>query len=965
MTIHLPERFSQKLQDDTIWNANVSRTIANVEEYYCRSPYFFPEYTIHGSKHVNNVLEISDRLIPIPCMDALDCRDLGIFILSVLLHDIGMFLEKEGLHQLISGRYKEEKIPDLDEYSWQEEWERYLNKVRRYPDKVLLHLFGSAAQIQIPPADMSQLRPIDILVYGDFLRQFHPRLAHQMALSGFMGQETMDLFQGVDMDREIRELTGLLVRSHGIALRDAYPFLSDRYLPPQQPKGIPIFYLMSLLRIADHLDAGQGRAPRQIQAMDRQFSPASQAEWNWNQAIDYHDYLWDRPKETLFIHAQPQNTVQYQQVKNWLLGIQRELDLCWAVLGEYYGQEQDCLLSIRRVNSNVTDPKTKAYFEQMYVTRPVGLTINPDILELLIGPLYDNNPSCGVRELVQNAVDACRERRVKEQRQHNLEYKGKVEVIVDTREKYLLVCDNGIGMAEDTLIDYYLTAGSSYRNSDQWADAFIVDQKSTVPRTGKFGIGVLSAFLLGSRIHVETRSVDKQDGLFFDFKLGDSMINVSKSRNIEVGTKIKIQLTDKMLNQLADKRLSLDMGEFGIGFTRKASGNFDDLKDEVVQLGSRYYDFKYRWYYGEEPSICYTVDGSETVKNGTVPDGSRRCPGWFSLEGTDFPSYQWTYRPLQLCTGQGFSFRGDYNPLAGGWEELFEPLDKKILSPLYCNGIMIPYSTYPDFGGRRWIPMPTVSVTDYENRLKVSLDRNTCEVPAIHLLYMELCRYLIASLLSIPDKIMASEHWSLFKRPDFIFYQGSFTLEDEAFLRVSGIDEYYTLSSAKPAQLLKNLKNVPFKTIKKNRRELKSWKDFIECLSDNVVKVSGERELEESWLSNMDKTYNRHKNIVVSKDPLLRDIMAKARSPVIAQHKIRTEPYASASPDAFAFFYKEGTKQALPESDAQDDLGMVIEELLHNDVWIPMDRKAREKKYAYAFERLRGYMEHMEDSPYF
>jgi hypothetical protein len=34
---------------------------------------------------------------------------------------------------------------------------------------------------------------------------------------------------------------------------------------------------------------------------------------------------------------------------------------------------------------------------------------NADLLKLLVAPLYGNDPSIGVRELIQNAIDAVRE----------------------------------------------------------------------------------------------------------------------------------------------------------------------------------------------------------------------------------------------------------------------------------------------------------------------------------------------------------------------------------------------------------------------------------------------------------------------------------------------------------------------------------------------------------------------------
>ena len=64
-------------------------------------------------------------------------------------------------------------------------------------------------------------------------------------------------------------------------------------------------------------------------------------------------------------------------------------------------------LAIRRVDSNLQSP---AYQQRLpYVPRRTGFSADPNLLTLLVEPLYGKYPNVGVRELVQNAADAVRE----------------------------------------------------------------------------------------------------------------------------------------------------------------------------------------------------------------------------------------------------------------------------------------------------------------------------------------------------------------------------------------------------------------------------------------------------------------------------------------------------------------------------------------------------------------------------
>src|SRR5205823_3373386 len=127
---------------------------------------------------------------------------------------------------------------------------------------------------------------------------------------------------------------------------------------------------------------------------------------------------------------------------------------------------------------------------------------DPEILKLLIEPLYGADGGIAVRELVQNAVDACIERRdyvdhatAGDSEKEIPETNVTVHLEIDEDVAWLTVTDAGIGMTADVIKNYFLKAGASFRRSDAWRKQHETKEgKSRVLRSGRFGIGVLAAF---------------------------------------------------------------------------------------------------------------------------------------------------------------------------------------------------------------------------------------------------------------------------------------------------------------------------------------------------------------------------------------------------------------------------------------------------------------------------------------
>lgn len=142
-----------------------------------------------------------------------------------------------------------------------------------------------------------------------------------------------------------------------------------------------------------------------------------------------------------------------------------------------------------------------------------------EIRRLLMGErLYDGKPALALRELYQNAMDACRYR---EMRVRYLRGCGKeprdwagsirIEMGEDSRGRYVECLDNGVGMSVDQLKGTFTRAGRRFDQSHSFrreqATWLRHDPSLRLYPNSRFGIGVFSYFMLADAMTIVTRPV--------------------------------------------------------------------------------------------------------------------------------------------------------------------------------------------------------------------------------------------------------------------------------------------------------------------------------------------------------------------------------------------------------------------------------------------------------------------------
>ncbi|WP_416876347.1 ATP-binding protein [Kitasatospora sp. SC0581] len=150
------------------------------------------------------------------------------------------------------------------------------------------------------------------------------------------------------------------------------------------------------------------------------------------------------------------------------------------------------------------------------------------VRSLLMGVELYRDRDLAVRELYQNALDACRYARARVQyldrsrifRLGPLSYEGRIEFRqgVDEDGRAYLECeDNGVGMGEEELRGVFSNAGARFAEQLDFklerAEWRKVDPPVELYPNSRFGIGVLSYFMLADEIRVTTCRLDTKGRL--------------------------------------------------------------------------------------------------------------------------------------------------------------------------------------------------------------------------------------------------------------------------------------------------------------------------------------------------------------------------------------------------------------------------------------------------------------------
>ncbi|MFC8534858.1 caspase family protein [Streptomyces sp. NPDC057249] len=190
-----------------------------------------------------------------------------------------------------------------------------------------------------------------------------------------------------------------------------------------------------------------------------------------------------------------------------------------------------------------------------------------EMRELLMGSQLYGDRTLALRELYQNALDACRYRgaRVRYgELKEGMRQQWEGEIVfrqgVDEEGRAYVECeDNGVGMSQNALRGTFARAGRRFEQSREYrreqARWRAVDKDLRIFANSRFGIGVFSYFMLADEISIWTRVTDEFGrpesgrGLRVDIASSGSLFRIRESDVSQPGggTRVRLYINDDAL----------------------------------------------------------------------------------------------------------------------------------------------------------------------------------------------------------------------------------------------------------------------------------------------------------------------------------------------------------------------------------------------------------------------------------
>ncbi len=456
------------------------------------------DFTLHDAEHSFRVAEWMAKIVPEGVLGKLSAYELALLLLSAYLHDIGMTPEQARVQRhwrhLVFGPLPEEEGGLSQEEA--AEFQRWLDDEE-----------GGL----VPPLAREGKAGEDDLRLAAELITYYARHKH----NDWSGEWIRQYATGALGSYEgwVEDLVPLC-QSHHQGYADLLKESFDPRPVGRHGEVVHLRYLACILRVADILDVDPERTPP-VLFQHRDIALKSVIYW-WKD----HDFWVNPDGSTLVIHARPRSAIVEKAVRDTAEWIRLELETCARL-----DREKPFSHSSFRASEPLPHQWIFPDSIQLQVRPPnddyvyIDGAFRPNtakLLELLSGIQLYQEPLAAVRELLQNAFDAVKEQIALERlagdpadskRTDAITALQSVELRFEEKDgrSWLFCTDSGVGMTRSIIENYLLVSGSSRRHDILELDRRCEAAGFHLGRTGQFGIGVLSYFMLADRVEIRTR----------------------------------------------------------------------------------------------------------------------------------------------------------------------------------------------------------------------------------------------------------------------------------------------------------------------------------------------------------------------------------------------------------------------------------------------------------------------------
>lgn len=515
---------AQSIRENPIWkllddkNKELARQAEQAAEFV--EPHLscynilFPHYTDHSIKHSFNVMENMYKLMASPQEHT--GIELFFCIYAALFHDVGMILSEKEMDDEIKGIT-----------------ESYISR----------HVGNGESE------DKKKIEREAVL--RNKIRTEHGNRVESIMDNWYSDNRALFSLAGNSIISEI----SMICKSHMQTVEEVQDLLKSETTYGEQYSPL---YIAVLLRLADAIDFSPDRAPYAIYN-NYNIENDNQSDYHWqmhngikgklalrnNHGIKtiilfpkiLNDWLRDNPQKT-------EDDYQYvlTNVYAYYQWLEQEIKDSIAVLDTF--TENKYWITAKMQFSD--DPKK---FSDYVPNFRIKTNYEAIVANLLGTGLY-GEPRVGLREIIQNSIDACRWRACRENG-YEAGTQPTIKIIIDEREKDDLgknkdpevrIIDNGIGMSLETVKTCFLGIGNSIYNNPAYQLS-----KEKFNHIGKHGIGFFAAFMLSDKVKIRTRHIDSKDEIkvVVTSWQENALVQRVKNNPIHVGTEIILRDVEK------------------------------------------------------------------------------------------------------------------------------------------------------------------------------------------------------------------------------------------------------------------------------------------------------------------------------------------------------------------------------------------------------------------------------------
>lgn len=208
--------------------------------------------------------------------------------------------------------------------------------------------------------------------------------------------------------------------------------------------------------------------------------------------------------------------------------------------------------------------------------RQNNLTIHSENILPIIKKWLYSDKDIFLRELVSNATDALKKLRIA----LGDEGEFKISIQSDKEAKTITISDTGIGMTEEEVEKYI--AQIAFSGAEEFVEKY-QSQTEKDPIIGHFGLGFYSAYMVASKVDIDTRSYLPHSEPVFWSCDGSSSYSIGVGNREVRGTKITLHVDEESLEYLEEAKLHellnrhCSFMSFPIDLNGKALGNEEPL----------------------------------------------------------------------------------------------------------------------------------------------------------------------------------------------------------------------------------------------------------------------------------------------------------------------------------------------------------------------------------------------------